>query len=294
MKPHRFLLLAGILAVPASLLAVLPPGLSAPAPLKAKKFTNSLGMKFVLIPAGKFTMGSPAEEGGRNANEIQHEVQISQPFFMGVCAVTQAEYQKVMGSNPSAFSAAGANRSAVGGMGTTRFPVETVSWDDAVKFCARLSALPAEKGARRVYRLPTEAEWEYACRAGTTTPFHFGKTASPRDGNFYGSYPGRGLGAGARGLGRPTTVGSYKPNAWGLFDMHGNITQWCSDWYESYYYKDSPNKDPKGPAKASIRVLRGGTFCYSAGSCRAAHRDGIGPTARHNFIGFRAACTASR
>jgi formylglycine-generating enzyme required for sulfatase activity len=290
MLPRRCLLLV----LPAALLlAVLPEGRSAPAPRKAKRFTNSVGMKFVLIPAGKFVMGSPNDETDRNAIEVPHTVEITRPFYMSVYLVTQAEYKKVIGSNPSHFCAAGPGRANVGGANTDRFPVERVSWNDALQFCAKLSARAGEKAAGRTYRLPTEAEWEYACRAGTTTPFHFGKSASSTQANFIGHYP---YGGAAKGpyLQRTCKVGSYKPNAWGLYDMHGNVCQWCSDWYDTSYYKNSPKKDPKGPASASIRVLRGGSWLYSGSSCRAANRDGLGADGRQHFIGFRVACVLNR
>src|SRR5262249_13994061 len=155
-------------------------------------------------------------------------------------------YREVMGSNPSWFSAGGGGRKAVEGMETADFPVENVTWKEAVAFCTKLSARAEERKAGRVYRLPTEAEWEYACRAGTKTPFSFGRSLSSRQANFDGTKP---YGA-ARGksLGRPAPVGSYRPNAWGLFDMHGNVFQWCADWYAKDYYENSPRRDPKGPA----------------------------------------------
>src|SRR5262245_53556628 len=135
----------------------------APAPSKAREITNSVGMKLVRIPAGKFTMGSPTDEVSRTPSEHQHEVEISKSFFLGVYEVTQAEFKKVMGTNPSAFAPGGARAASVGGMDTTKFPVESVTWTEAKDFCDKLSALRAEKGARRAYRLPSEAEWEYAC-----------------------------------------------------------------------------------------------------------------------------------
>jgi formylglycine-generating enzyme required for sulfatase activity len=138
---------------------------------------------------------------------------------------------------------------------TARFPVDTVCWYDAVSFCERLSALPEEKAAGRVYRLPTEAEWEYACRAGTKTPFHYGKALSSRQANFDGNLP---YGSAPKGpyLGRTCEVRSYKPNDFGLYQMHGNLYQWCSDWYGEDYYTHSPRKDPTGPEKGKYHVLR--------------------------------------
>jgi formylglycine-generating enzyme required for sulfatase activity len=254
-------------------------GQSAPAPVLTKRFTNSVRMKLVRIPAGKFWMGSPNDEPNRFAEEHRHEVQITRPFFLGVYTVTQAQYQKVMGTNPSSFSPTGVERARVGGADTADFSVETVSWNDADAFCKKLSALPAEKGARRVYRLPTEAQWEYACRAGTTTAYHFGKTLAASQANFSG-----------RGMGRTCKVGSYKPNAWGLFDMHGNVWQFTADWHDTNYYKVSPRKDPPGPKAGAYRVVRGGSCNNPSPHCRAAFRTFVPPTATSYVIGFRVAC----
>ena len=171
--------------------------------------TNSIGMKLRLIPAGEFMMGSPGTESGREDDETQHRVSITKPFYLGVTEVTQEQYQKVMGTNPSYFKG-------------PQNPVETVSWADAVEFCRKLSAMPAEKTAGHVYRLPTEAEWEYACRAGTTTAYSFGDDAS-RLGD-YGWF-------GGNSDSKTHQVGEKKPNAWGLYDMHGGVYEWCQDRY---------------------------------------------------------------
>jgi hypothetical protein len=146
-------------------------------------------MKLVLIPKGTFKMGSPEDAKGRYPDEQQHEVEISKPFYLGTYTVTQKQYRTVMKTNPSCFSKDGGGKDKVKGLDTDDFPVETVSWGEADKFCKKLSALPAEKKAKRSYRLPSEAEWEYACRAGTTTPFHFGKSLSSRQANCNGNYP---------------------------------------------------------------------------------------------------------
>jgi formylglycine-generating enzyme required for sulfatase activity len=250
-------------------------------------------MKLVLIPRGTFTMGSPKAETGREASEgPQHEVEITRPFYLGSYPVTQAEYRKVMGSNPSYFSATGGGKDKVAG-DTGRFPVESVSWVDATRFCARLSALAKEKAAGRVYRLPTEAEWEYACRAGTTTPFHFGKSASSRQANFDGEQPSGGA-AGGPFLLRTCKVGSYKANDFGLFDMHGNVWQWCQDWYKKDYYKESPKEDPKGPYRGVARLLRGGCWGDPGSSCRAGRRGWFDPREGSADIGFRVACVVHR
>jgi hypothetical protein len=165
----------------------------------AKGIKNSVDMELVLIPRGTFLMGSPKDEEGRRDDDEgpQHEVRITRPFYLGVYAVTQAEYQKVMGKNPSWFCKDNFGKDKVEGLDTGRFPVEHVSWADARKFCDELSKWAQEKKRGRLYRLPSEAEWEYACRAGTKTPFHFGKSASSTQANFYGGSP---YGGAARGL----------------------------------------------------------------------------------------------
>lgn len=254
-----------------------------------KEITNSIGMKLVLIPAGKFTMGSPKDEKDRGTDEEQHEVEITKPFYLGVYTVTQAEYEKVMGKNPSWFSVTGGGKDTVQGLDTSRFPVENVSWDDAVEFCKKLSEVPEEKKAGRAYRLPTEAEWEYACRAGTTTPFHYGKTLSSKQANFNGNVP---YGGAAKGpyLGKPTTVGSYEPNAFRLYDMHGNVWQWCQDWYTE---KPLGGKDPVVTRRASYRLFRGGGWSDFGEGCRSAYRFSREPDDRNDDLGFRVAAVQS-
>ncbi len=172
-----------------------------------KEITNSIGMKLVLIPAGKFMMGSPKDEKDRGDDEEQHEVSITKPFYLGVYLVTQAEYEKVMGNNPSWFSAKGDGKDKVKDIDTSLFPVEMVYWNNAIAFCKKLSELPEEKKAGRVYRLPTEAEWEYACRAGTKTVFHYGDSLSSKQANFDGRFPYGQVEEGPH-LGRTTKVGS--------------------------------------------------------------------------------------
>jgi formylglycine-generating enzyme required for sulfatase activity len=220
---------------------------------------NGVTMKLVLIRAGKFIMGSPDSEQGRGPDESpQHVVLISKPFYMGVTEVTQAQYEAVMGTNPSETK------------GPTN-PVEMVSWDNAVGFCRKLS----EKTGKAA-RLPTEAEWEYACRAGSRTRFSFGDSDSAlRDYAWYGSNSGR----------KPNPVGQKKPNAWGLYDMYGNVWEWCADWYGDY-----PNgavTDPQGAASGSQRVVRGGSWGDGADSCRSARRYKDRPFFRYGFHGFR-------
>jgi formylglycine-generating enzyme required for sulfatase activity len=257
----------------------------------AASFANSIGMKLVLIPKGKFTMGSPEDEVDRGTDESRHEAEISKPFYLGVHAVTQKQYKEVMGTNPSYFSAGGGGKDKVKDLDTDDFPAERMSWHDAQVFCEKLSSLAAEKRFGRVYRLPTEAEWEYACRAGTTTPVHFGRSLSSRQANFDGNFPyGRGAVKGPN-LGRTCRVGSYRANKFGLYDMHGNVYQWCSDWYGKDYYKDSPRKDPQGPASGTTRVLRGGSWYDHGWDCRAAYRGNDTPGGHDFNVGFRVACS---
>ncbi|NJL60112.1 MAG: formylglycine-generating enzyme family protein [Desulfobacteraceae bacterium] len=236
-----------------------------------RKFTNSLGMKFVKIPAGTFTMGSPKDESGRDDDETQHEVTISKPFFMQTTEVTQGQWKAVMGNNPSNFKDCGDN-----------CPVEQVSWNNIQDFIKKLN----QKG-EGTYRLPTEAEWEYAARAGTTTSFAFGKCLSTDQANYDGNNPLSGC---PKGQYRQKTVpvGSFDPNAWGLYDMHGNVWEWCADWKGDY--PSSAVTDPIGAENGSYRVLRGGGWYYFARDCRSAYRGGDGPGFGGSVVGFRLAC----
>jgi formylglycine-generating enzyme required for sulfatase activity len=165
-----------------------------------------------------------------------------------------------------------------------------VSWDDAVAFCARLSALPDEAQAGRVYRLPCEAEWEYACRAGTTTPFSFGASLGTAQACFDGQHPYGEVARGPAAL-RTARVGSFAPNLFGLYDLHGNVWEWCSDWFDAAYYQHAPRQDPPGPAEGVYRVLRGGSWRNQGVTCRAAYRNALAPNQRQPFIGFRVAMT---
>ena len=265
---------------------------SAPAPVfrsKAppKTIANSIGMKLVLIPAGKFLMGSPESEKHRVGSEgPEHEVRITKAFYLGTHEVTQGEYEKMMGKNPSWFSATGGGKDKVAGLKTDRFPVDSVGYEEAMTFCKKLSALKGEKG--RAYRLPTEAEWEYACRGGAKVkmPFHVGNSLSSTQANFDGTTPHFGAAKGPN-LERTCEVGSFAPNAFGLYDMHGNVYEWCSDWYGEKYYADSPKDDPVGPAKGEFRLVRGGGWKNGGGGCRSAYR--TGEKYGQQYLGFRVA-----
>ncbi|MCX5662050.1 MAG: formylglycine-generating enzyme family protein [Planctomycetota bacterium] len=234
-----------------------------PATQPAKELTldlsNKVTLKMVLIPAGKFLMGSPETEKWRLSNEVQHGVTISKSFYMASTPVTQAQWQTVMGNNPSLFDG-------------DNLPVEQVSWDDAVAFCKKLSA---KEG--KTCRLPTEAQWEYACRAGTTTAYNTGddEKALAEAGWYRGNSDDK-----------PHPVGQKKANAWGLYDMHGNVLQWCSDWYGGYYKKEAAT-DPTGANTGSDRVLRGGFWKGNTWDCRAAVRARSFPGTRDDRYGFR-------
>lgn len=239
-----------------------------------KEFVSRVtGAKFIFIPAGTFTMGSPPEEPGRFDNETQHKVTISRPFYMQTTTVTQGQWKAVMGSNPSSFKDCGDD-----------CPVEQVSWKDVQEFIRMLNH--QEKPDK--YRLPTEAEWEYAARAGTTTPFNTGSCLTTDQANYNGNYPLSGC---PKGEYRQKTVrvGSFSPNAWGLYDMHGNVWEWCQDWYGDY--PSGSVTDPTGPLSGSSRVSRGGSWLYYAGRCRSAARYLHTPGDRYRGMGFRLVIT---
>lgn len=268
------------------------PGLSAPVPTGKvqRTLTNSIGMKFVYIPPGKFVMGSPKSEIDRSHVENEHEVEITKGFYLGAYEVTQAEYEKVMGSNPSYFSRNGERKEEVAGLDTSAFPVDYVSWNDAQVFIKKLNGLAAETTARRVYRLPTEAEWEYACRGGQAvkTPFHYGTALSSDQANLCGRLPYGGAKEGSW-LKRTTRVGSYKPNPFGLYDMHGNVAEWCQDGYDPDYYARSPRRDPLNTEERKTRVIRGGSWDSGAHDCRSGYRGPVKSDHRWHYIGIRVA-----
>jgi formylglycine-generating enzyme required for sulfatase activity len=215
-------------------------------PAAAKVITNSIGMKLTLIPAGEFMMGSPDSDSDAAGDEKpQHRVRITKAFYLGATEVTQEQYEKVMGQNPSSFTESGPDA-----------PVENVSWDDAQGFCRKLSELAEEKEAGRRYRLPTEAEWEYACRAGSAEKYCDGDDESTLgDYAWYGE----------NSDGKTHQVGQKNLNAWGLYDMHGNVWEWCADWYDGEFYAQSPPNDPSGPPTGSLRVDRGGGWYFPLG-----------------------------
>jgi formylglycine-generating enzyme required for sulfatase activity len=233
-----------------------------------KTFTNSIGMSFVLIPAGSFKMGSPDGEDGQYKDERQHLVTISKPFYLQTTEVTQKQWTQVMGSNPSSFKDCGDN-----------CPVESVSWDDSQEFIRELN----QKAGWKKYRLPTEAEWEYACRAGSEGRFCFGNQKAELE--KYGWY------ATGPFVMKTHPVGEKKPNAWGLYDMHGNVKEWCQDWYGEY--STGHVTDPTGPKaekeRVSHRVSRGGSWNLDSRHLRSANRSMYKPGYRNYTVGFRVA-----
>jgi formylglycine-generating enzyme required for sulfatase activity len=239
--------------------------------LSDKGITNSIGMKLMPIPKGKLKMGSGVQGEGYWFKEPRHEVTLTRDFYLGAVEVTQAQYSKLMGNNPSFFQG-----KEVKGVDSSNHPVDRVSWDDAVKFCKKLSELPEEKAAGRVYRLPTEAEWEYACRAGSNAPFSFGGLELADD---YGWFS-------PNSKGKTQPVGQKEPNAWGLYDMHGNVEEWCSDW--SGDYPEGAVSDPTGPQEGILRIYRGGCWLYDPVMCKSGVRgNGFRPDTRSNYLGFR-------
>jgi sulfatase modifying factor 1 len=269
-------------------------------------------LELVLVDPGVMQMGSPAGEAGRAADETQHRVRITRPFLIGKFEVTQEQFRQVMKFNPSWFHDEGGGKDKVARQDTGRFPVESVTWFDAIAFCNQLSendgdapyyelvvverkgdsitsAMVAAKGGSG-YRLPTEAEWEHACRGGSATPYHFGAGGgNGNQSNVKGVTTSGGYGGTIVGpnLERTTTVGSYRPNRFGLFDMHGNAAEWCADWYGKDYYATSPEDDPPGPRTGDHRLLRGGSWLVGETSSRSASRLMLAPGEKRYFAGFR-------
>lgn len=291
--------------------AVTPNGIQVVTP--GTKQSKSTGMEMVLVNAGQFRMGAPDEEPGRQPDEYQHRTRLTRPFYLGVYEVTQEQYRKVTGNNPSWFTSMGGGKDKVAGQDTTRFPVESVTWFDAVSFCNQLSARDgfepyykiaderregdAIRGAAVTvaggngYRLPTEAEWELACRAGTATPFHFGReNANGRLANTRAAQVPSGYGTEPKWkeLARTTAVGSYPANEWGFHDGHGNVAEWCWDWYDRHYGPATAD-DPKGPATGRHRVVRGGSWLVMELGCRSASRFWYSPDENKYDVGFRVA-----
>ena len=243
-----------------------------PAPLAlGEPITNSVGMVLVPIPAGEFMMGSPESEKGGQDSEHQHRVRITKPFYLAMTEVTQKQWETVMGTTPWK----GEKHVKEG----PNFPATHVSWEDAQEYCRKLSATEGVS-----YRLPTEAEWEYACRAGSQSMYSFSANAAGLKDNAW-------VKENAYDIDEKYAheVGRKRANAWGMYDMHGNVREWCSDWYEADYYKNSPARDPTGPGAGQFRVSRGGSWYNVAEYCRSAFRYGGSPDYRSSGLGFRVA-----
>ncbi|MEA1936213.1 MAG: formylglycine-generating enzyme family protein [Thermodesulfobacteriota bacterium] len=233
---------------------------AAPGGYSGKTYTvPSINYKMVYLKPGTFMMGSPSSESKRDSDERQHKVTLTKGFYMGTTEVTQKQWRTIMGNNPSNFK--GDNR-----------PVESVSWNDAKEFIRKLK----QREGTDTYRLPTEAEWEYACRAGSKSRFCFGDSDSGLGG--YAWYR-------SNSSSKTHPVAGKKPNAWGLYDMHGNVWEWCEDWYGKY--PSSHVTDPKEHSSGSYRVLRGGSWLSYARSIRSANHSRNNPDLRFNNFGFR-------
>ena len=231
--------------------------------------SNNIGMVFSLIPAGEFMMGSPESEEGRKYDEHQHRVRITKPYYMQTNEVTQGQWKLVMGTEPwkgHEYVKEGADYAA-----------SYISWEDAVKFCRKLS-----QRAGVAYRLPTEAEWEYACRAGTATAYSFGGSSGQLGEHGWFEDNAHDVGENYAHL-----VDQKRANGFRLSDMHGNVWEWCSDWHDTEYYKTSPVNDPQGPSSGSCRVVRGGSWDFTLRYCRSANRYGFTPSKHYCSLGFR-------
>jgi formylglycine-generating enzyme required for sulfatase activity len=237
------------------------------------ELSNSLGLRLVLVPPGEFTMGCDESDALPNEKPA-HRVRITRPFYLGKCEVTWLQYSRIMPKAPGRVDPT--DRS---------LPMTRVTWTSAVEFCRRLSEQPMESAVGRVYRLPTEAEWEYACRAGNT-----GGALNDEDANL-GDYAWFDANSG----GRPHPVGRKSPNPFGLHDMFGNVWEFCADWFADGYYRQSPVDDPQGPTNGAFKVLRGGAFKtrpnQPCSGLQPSHRGGIGQNMADDFIGFRVACS---
>ena len=232
-------------------------------------YENDLEMAFQYIPPGSFFMGSHAEDSQRHVTEHRHRVTLKRGFYMQRTEVTQKQWKTVMGENPSEFRECGED-----------CPVERVSWNEIQVFLSKLNQMKKTSG----YRLPTEAEWEYACRAGSNTPFSSANCLTTARANYNGQIPTTGC---PKGEYRKSTVpvASFPPNAWGLYDMHGNVWEWCQDWYEEY--PSQPVTDPTGPLTGTDRINRGGGWSSQGKSCRSASRYWNYPDYWDNSLGFR-------
>ncbi len=251
--------------------------------------TNSLGMRFALVPAGVGLLGTATgTEAHQNSEQPHQPVEYTSPFWMSVFPVTQGEYAAVRRRRPSVFKPGGKHAGRVKKQDTSDFPVDSVSWREAAEFCTSLSRRKEEREAGRSYRLPTEAEWEYACRAagGVSGLFLFGDTITSDVANFNGTRP---FGDAPQGpnLERTCAVGAYPPNALGLYDLTGNVWEWVEDWFSRDGYAGYARVAPRGAATGTAKVLRGGSWSSYGWGCRISYRNCITPDAKNNNFGLR-------
>jgi len=277
----------------ASLSALVILSLGAVCSLGSEPLVSSVGLKMLPIPAGGFTMGSPDSEKSRGSDEAQVEVTLTEAFHMAETEVTQGQWMKVMNTSlkeqiesKDGPLGRGANLVEEASAEGADQPMCFVNWQDTLDFCEKLTELDRVAGVLPegwVYSIPTEAQWEYVCRAGTQSVFAYGDTLTSDQANFYGKLP---YGVETEGVYREKTtpVKTFKPNAWGLYDMHGNLYEWCLDWYTEEL---EGGENPVGPAEGEGRIIRGGTWNRKATSCRSAYRYSSNPTARGYNIGFR-------
>jgi uncharacterized protein (TIGR02996 family) len=250
-------------------------GVQLPLPRRRLKLSGRIGLDLVLIPPGTFRMGAPQREPRSEPDERPaHKVSLTKGFWLSAGQVTQRQWSSLMGRYRGEF---------IG----SDLPAEGVSWDECRQFAAELS-----KRTGQSCRLPTEAEWEYACRGCTGTAFWFGATASSHQANFDGNYPYPETAPKGPWLHRTTPAGTYPANLFGLFDTHGNVWEWCEDWYDDRYYRNAPAVDPAGPASGSRRVLRGGSWYSYSWSCRSAGREAVSPDSGDGHYGCRVAVDA--
>jgi uncharacterized protein (TIGR02996 family) len=243
-------------------------------PRRTLVLSSEVKMELVLIPAGGFRMGSLQQEDRRETNEgPTHKVRLSRGFWLGIHPVTEPQWQAILGEPPRPFQG-------------DNLPVSGVSWNLCRQFLRALKKRTGSPG-----RFPTEAEWEYACRGLTSTAFSFGSSLTSEQANFDGNYPG-GNGAVGPWLQKTTPVGSYPPNAFGVYDMHGNVWEWCHDWFADDYYRDGPGMDPTGPETGGTKVLRGGSWYSYGWSCRSANREQVPANSGSGNYGCRVAMDA--
>lgn len=242
-----------------------------------QKIKTKTGIDFIKVEPSCFIMGSPLTESERADEEKQHKVCITQPFLLGKYEITQGQWEAITSKNPASFKQCG-----------SRCPIENISWEDIQSF---ITILRIKTGFQ--FRLPTEAEWELAARAGSTTPFSFGSNINTSQVNYDGDHPYLGKGSG-KDRKSPVAVGSLPANAWGFHEMHGNVWEFVQDWHTIDYYKNSPTNDPKGPPKGSFHVRRGGSWRFGARFCRSAFRGRFRPDSVSTLLGFRLALTLRR